>query len=107
MAYLHHLPPSVPSLARRDQPGHDGVQGMPRDEREEVKTEAEIREKLEEMLAIDSTGRYQDVPGRTNVFSKVAACKALLWALGENDDDRWHITAKPGPPVDVRVRARN
>jgi hypothetical protein len=41
------------------------------------------------------------------MFAKAAACKTLLWALGENDDDRWHITAVPGPPVDARAKNRN
>ena len=40
------------------------------------------------------------------MFAKTAACKTLLWALGDNDDDRWFITAKPGPPVDARAKAR-
>ncbi len=72
-----------------------------------MKTEQEVRAKLEEMLAVD--GRLQP-PGMTPggmIFSKAAACKALLWALGENDDDRWYITSKPGPPVDARAKNRN
>lgn len=60
-----------------------------------MKTEAEIRAKLAEVLALDC--RY--VARAQLVFSKAAAAKTLLWALGENDDDRWYITAKPGPPV--------
>ena len=72
-----------------------------------MKTESELRAKLAELLAID--GRLQPLgmtPGGM-MFTKTAACKTLLWALGENDDDRWYITAKPGPPVDVRAKARN
>jgi hypothetical protein len=68
-----------------------------------VKSDIEIREKLAELLQQDGL-KYPDA---RMMFSKAAACKALLWALGENDDDRWHITAAPGPPVDTRARARN
>lgn len=72
-----------------------------------MKTEAEIREKLAELLATDA--RVQP-PGMTPggmIFCKAAACKTLLWALGENDDDRWYIRSTPGPPVDRRVKDRN
>jgi hypothetical protein len=72
-----------------------------------MKSEAEMREKLAEMLALD--GRVQP-PGTTPggmILSKTAACQTLLWALGENDDDRWYITAKPGPPVEWRPKARS
>ena len=72
-----------------------------------TKTESEIRAKLDELLAIDSTHGPDRNWCRATTLSKVAACKALLWALGENDEDRWHITAKPGPPVDARAKARN
>jgi len=65
-----------------------------------MKAETEIRAKLAELLAMDA-----HTAG--TMFSKAAACKALLWALGENDDDRWYITGKPGPPVDHRCKARN
>ena len=67
-----------------------------------MKSELELREKLAEMLSLDC----RKLPPNT-IFSKTAACKALLWALGENDDDRWHITALPGPPLDYRVKNRN
>ena len=72
-----------------------------------IKSDSEIRAKLAEVLAID--GRKQP-PGMTPggiMFSKAAAAKILLWALGENDDDHWYITAMPGPPVDQRAKARN
>ena len=72
-----------------------------------MKSEQEMRDKLAEMLEVDA--RVQP-PGMTPgglMFCKAAACKTLLWALGENDDDRWHITAVPGPPIDSRARARN
>jgi len=59
-----------------------------------VKTESELRSKLAEMLALDCT---KEIDPRL-MFSKAAACKTLLWALGENDDDHWYIRAKPGPP---------
>jgi hypothetical protein len=51
-----------------------------------MKTEAEIRAKLAEVLAID--GRVQPkwmAPGGV-MFSKAAICSTLLWCLGENDD---------------------
>lgn len=67
-----------------------------------MKTELELRAKLEEMLALDCRTMPPNM-----MFSKAAACKALLWALGENDDDRWFITGKPGPPMDSRVKNRN
>jgi hypothetical protein len=41
------------------------------------------------------------------IFCKTAAAKTLLWALGENDDDGWFITAAPGPAQDVRAKDRN
>ena len=71
------------------------------------KTEAELRDKLAEVLATD--GRIQPsgmTPGGM-MFCKTAAAKALLWALGENDDDRWFITAAPGPAQDRRAKDRN
>jgi hypothetical protein len=67
-----------------------------------MKTEQEIRAKLSEMLQVDA--RIQP-PGMTPggmIFAKAAACKALLWALGENEDDRWYITAHPGPATAFR-----
>lgn len=67
-----------------------------------MKTEAEIRAKLNEMLAVDATMPSLYAPGlpaEKFIFSKIACCKTLLWALGENDDDRWHIPARPGNPV--------
>lgn len=70
--------------------------------RKNMKTESEVRAKLAEMLAVDG----HDMNGRM-IYSKAAACKTLLWALGENDDDRWYITSTPGPPVDRRGIARN
>ena len=66
-----------------------------------MKTEIEIRAKLAEMLAIDCwRGAYDAY--RAALHHKVAACKALLWALGEDDDNRWYIRAEPGPPVNAR-----
>jgi hypothetical protein len=41
------------------------------------------------------------------MFAKAAACKTLLWALGENDDDRYFITAKPGRPLLQSEKDRN
>lgn len=67
-----------------------------------MKPESEIRAKLQELLSLDARCWINASP-----CSKVAACKALLWALGENDDDRWYITAGPGPAVDRRVKDRN
>jgi hypothetical protein len=59
-----------------------------------VKSEIELRDKLKELLSQDMRG----VADPRLMFSKAAACKTLLWALGENDDDRWYIRAAPGPP---------
>ena len=67
-----------------------------------MKTEAEIRAKLAEMLAMDAQAISPNF-----IFSKAAGCKTLLWILGEDDDDRWYITSYPGPPVDKRAKARN
>ena len=72
-----------------------------------MKTEAELRAKLRELLAVDATQQPAGMTPGGLTFSKTAAAKFLLWALGENDDDRWYITARPGPPVDVRAKARN
>jgi hypothetical protein len=66
-----------------------------------MKTQVEIRAKLEEMLSLNTIGNKE------LTFSKIAACKALLWALGINDDDRWYIRAAPGPPIDDRVKDRD
>ena len=66
-----------------------------------MKTETELRAKLAEMLAIDA----RNPPNF--IFSKAAVCKTLLWALGENDDDRWFIRAPPGPAIDSRAKDRN
>ena len=67
-----------------------------------VKTEAELRGMLEQVLSWDGAivmeGSKTGVP---LIYAKAAAAKTLLWALGENDDDQWHITCKPGPPVKV------
>jgi hypothetical protein len=38
---------------------------------------------------------------------KAAACKTLLWALGENDDDRWYITSHLGRALLVAEKDRN
>jgi hypothetical protein len=65
--------------------GGEGLQN------EIMKSEFEIREKLVETLAIDG--------GMASC--KAAVCKTLLWALGENDDDRWHITVRPGPAIET------
>jgi hypothetical protein len=72
-----------------------------------MKTELEVRAKLKEMLQFDAIRGINGGPNPAFIGAKVGACKALLWALGENDDDRWHITAAPGEPVDTRVRNRN
>jgi hypothetical protein len=72
-----------------------------------MKTDIELRAKLDEMLAIDGKVQPAGMTPGGMMFSKAAACKTLLWALGENDDDRWFITAKPGPPVDMRAKDRN
>lgn len=66
-----------------------------------MKTDEEVRAKLREMLSIDAVGQKE------LTFSKVAACKTLLWVLGENDADRWWIRAAPGPAIDSRVKDRN
>ena len=60
-----------------------------------MKTEQEIRDKLDELLGIDA----RLLPDPKLIYSKIAACKVLLWVLGENDDDRWYIQAAPGPPL--------
>jgi hypothetical protein len=72
-----------------------------------MKSEIEIRAKLDEMLAID--GRIQPAGMQPHglMFAKAAACKTLLWALGENDDDRYFITAKPGRPLLQSEKDRN
>ena len=67
-----------------------------------LKTEAELRAKLCEGLAVDA----RNMPPNF-IFTKAAMCKTLLWALGENDDDRWFIRAKPGPAEDSRGKDRN
>lgn len=67
-----------------------------------MKPEQELREKLKGMLAMDA----REMPPNF-IYSKAAACKTLLWVLGENDDDRWFIRARPGPPEDVRGKDRN
>ena len=67
-----------------------------------LKTEQELRDKLAEMLAMDAKAVAPNF-----IFLKAAACKTLLWALGINDDDRWFITARPGPAVDSRAKDRN
>jgi len=72
-----------------------------------MKTEQEIRAKLHELLDVDARIQPAGMTPGGMIFSKAAACKTLLWALGENDDDRWYITGKPGPPVDARAKARN
>ena len=72
-----------------------------------MKSESEIRGKLAELLAIDGRVQPDGMTRGGMMFAKAAACKTLLWALGENDDDRWHITAVPGPPVDARAKNRN
>lgn len=56
------------------------------------KTESQLREKLAEQLAVDARGNER------LMFSKAAICLTLLWALGENEDDRWFIRGKPGQP---------
>jgi hypothetical protein len=60
-----------------------------------MKTEAEVRAKLNELLSQDA----RTYPDPRLIYSKTATCKILLWALGENEDDRWFIRALPGPPV--------
>ena len=72
-----------------------------------MKSEDEIRAKLAEMLAVDGRIQPEGMTPGGMMFAKAAACKTLLWALGENDDDRWYISGKPGPPVDMRARNRN
>ena len=67
-----------------------------------MKSELELREKLQELLSMDCRRLPPNM-----MHSKVASCKALLWTLGENDDDRWYITGAPGPPLDYRVKNRN
>jgi hypothetical protein len=71
-----------------------------------VKSEAEVRVRLAEMLALDARSRDHN-PARATMDQKIAACKTLLWVLGENDDDRWFIRAMPGTPVDARGKDRN
>jgi hypothetical protein len=68
-----------------------------------MKTKREVYAKLNEVLSWDARVQPENMPDST-VFGKVAAAKTLLWVLGQNDDDRWHITAAPGPAIDVRVK---
>lgn len=72
-----------------------------------MKDEFAVREKLAEMLALDGKVQPAGMTPGGMMFAKASACKTLLWVLGENDDDRWFITSKPGPPVDVRGKDRN
>jgi hypothetical protein len=72
-----------------------------------AKTEIEIRAKLAEVLAIDGRKQPAGMTPGGMMFCKAAAAKTLLWVLGENDNDRWHITAVPGPPIDARAKDRN
>lgn len=83
------------------------VCGLSDSESKRMKSEQEMREKLEEMLSLDARIQQVGMVAGMLMHSKAAACKTLLWALGENDDDRWFIRAKPGPPEDIRVKARN
>jgi hypothetical protein len=71
------------------------------------KTEQELRAKLAEVLATDGRIQPRGMTPGCIIFYKTAAAKTLLWALGENDDDRWFITAAPGPAQDVRAKDRN
>ncbi len=72
-----------------------------------MKTEQELRDKLAELLSIDARIQPPNMVPGGMAFSKAAACKALLWALGENDDDRWYITLKPGRPLLISEKDRN
>jgi hypothetical protein len=72
-----------------------------------VKSESELRDKLAEILSIDARLTHGSLTPGGMMLCKAAAAKALLWALGQNDDDRWHITADPGPAIDKRGMARN
>ena len=72
-----------------------------------MKNESQIRAKLQELLSVDATIQPPGMTPGGMIFSKAAACKTLLWALGENDTDCWYITARPGPPIDSRVKDRN
>ena len=71
------------------------------------KTEAELRDKLAEVLATDGRIQPRGMTPGGRIFCKTAAAKTLLWALGENDDDRWFIIAAPGPAQDVRAKDLN
>lgn len=64
-----------------------------------MKTEAEIREMLAALLARD----YSAPEAAHLLGPKIGSCKTLLWVLGENEDDRWHIPARPGLLIDVRT----
>lgn len=66
-----------------------------------MKTERELREKLEQVLAIDGRIQPEGMSPGAMMFTKATAGKLLLWALGENDDNHFYITAEPGPPVNV------
>jgi hypothetical protein len=63
-----------------------------------MKSEDQVRAKLSEILAVDATIQPAGMTPGGMIFSKAAMGKVLLWVLGENDDDRWFIPAKPGPP---------
>ena len=66
-----------------------------------MKTEAELRTKLAEILRIDGRLQLAGMTPGAMMFCKAAAAKTLLWSLGENDDDHYYITAEPGPPLEI------
>lgn len=64
-----------------------------------MKTEIEITTKIAEMCGIDATRPPKGMSLEVFAGCKAGAVKALLWALGINDDDSYHIPIKPGPPI--------
>lgn len=69
-----------------------------------MKTPGEIESKIAEMCAIDATKPPAGVLAPVSIGFKTGAVKALLWALGVNDDDRFYITATPGKPLNTKER---
>lgn len=63
------------------------------------RSRSELEVKLAELLAVDAREGFMGmVTPAIAIGAKVGAVKAILWALGD-DDDSWHVTAAPGPLV--------
>jgi len=66
-----------------------------------MKTEEEISAKIAEMSKVNALKPPDGMSQQVFIGCKVGAIKALLWALGINDDDRYHISARPGKPIKI------